>query len=75
MTGAFGEATATELTRPDFAAVAETFGVPAVVTSPESLADDLAAALASGGPRVVVLCGCHARDAEGRGLAQLGAPS
>ncbi|MFD9918079.1 thiamine pyrophosphate-binding protein [[Kitasatospora] papulosa] len=55
MTGAFGEATATELSRPDFVALAESFGVPAVRTSPESLAADLAEALAAPGPSVVVL--------------------
>ncbi|WP_406395107.1 thiamine pyrophosphate-binding protein [Streptomyces sp. NBC_00887] len=55
MTGAFGEATATELTRPDFVALAESFGVPAVLTTPESLAADLGKALASPGPSVVVL--------------------
>ncbi|MGI5047164.1 thiamine pyrophosphate-binding protein [Streptomyces sp. JAC25] len=55
MTGAFGEATATELSRPDFVALAESFGVPAVRTSPESLAADLAKALAAPGPSVVVL--------------------
>ena len=37
MTDAFGEATATELSRPDFVALAESFGVPAVRTTPESL--------------------------------------
>ncbi|MHC0429771.1 thiamine pyrophosphate-binding protein [Streptomyces sp. O3] len=45
----------TELTRPDFAALAESFGVPARRTSPESLTDDLAEALAVPGPSVVVL--------------------
>ncbi|MDF6021027.1 thiamine pyrophosphate-binding protein [Streptomyces sp. JH34] len=55
MTGAFGEATATELSRPDFVALAESFGVPAVRTSPESLAADLGKALAAPGPSVVVL--------------------
>ncbi|PJJ02095.1 acetolactate synthase-1/2/3 large subunit [Streptomyces sp. 2333.5] len=55
MTGAFGAATATELTRPDFVALAESFGVPAVRTSPEHLRTDLAAALAAPGPSVVVL--------------------
>lgn len=53
--GAFGETTATELTRPDFVALAESFGVPAVRTSPETLRADLAEALAQQGPRVVVL--------------------
>ncbi|MFD4032153.1 thiamine pyrophosphate-binding protein [Streptomyces sp. NPDC058637] len=55
MTGAFGEATATELSRPDFVALAESFGVPALRTTPESLAADLGKALADPGPSVVVL--------------------
>ncbi|WP_329410181.1 thiamine pyrophosphate-binding protein [Streptomyces sp. NBC_00704] len=55
MTQAFGETTATELTRPDFVALAESFGVPAVRTSPKTLAADLAAALDTPGPSVVVL--------------------
>ncbi|MEU0196791.1 MULTISPECIES: thiamine pyrophosphate-binding protein [unclassified Streptomyces] len=55
MTDAFGEATATELTRPDFVALAESFGVPAVRTTPENLERDLAEALASPGPSVVLL--------------------
>ncbi|MGY0486417.1 thiamine pyrophosphate-binding protein [Streptomyces sp. WG-D5] len=55
MTDAFGEATATELARPDFVALAESFGVPGVRTTTETLRDDLAEALAAPGPRVVVL--------------------
>ncbi|MDG5804662.1 thiamine pyrophosphate-binding protein [Streptomyces ossamyceticus] len=55
MTDAFGGTTGTELTRPDFVALAESFGVPGVRTSPETLADDLAKALAAPGPSVVVL--------------------
>ncbi|MCQ4209192.1 thiamine pyrophosphate-binding protein [Streptomyces longispororuber] len=55
MTDAFGQATATELTRPDYVALAESFGVPGVRTSPESLRADLAKALAEPGPHVVVL--------------------
>ncbi|MFE7132592.1 thiamine pyrophosphate-binding protein [Streptomyces sp. NPDC057638] len=55
MTDAFGEATGTELARPDFVALAESFGVPAVRTSPETLAADLGKALAEPGPSVVVL--------------------
>ncbi|WEH41723.1 thiamine pyrophosphate-binding protein [Streptomyces sp. AM 2-1-1] len=55
MTDAFGEATATELARPDFVALAGSFGVPGVRTSPEALAADLAKALAEPGPSVVVL--------------------
>ncbi|MEU2361987.1 thiamine pyrophosphate-binding protein [Streptomyces noursei] len=57
MTDAFGAtaAEATELTRPDFVALAGSFGVPAVRTTPERLGADLAAALAAPGPSVVVL--------------------
>ncbi|MFE3248491.1 thiamine pyrophosphate-binding protein [Streptomyces sp. NPDC059209] len=55
MTDAFGETTGTELARPDFVALAESFGVPAVRTTPEALRDDLAKALAAPGPSVVVL--------------------
>ncbi|MEJ8635127.1 MULTISPECIES: thiamine pyrophosphate-binding protein [Streptomyces] len=55
MNDAFGEATATELARPDFVALAESFGVPAVRTTPESLAEDLAKSFAEPGPSVVVL--------------------
>lgn len=55
MTDAFGEATATELTRPDYVALAESFGVPGVRTTPETLEPDLAKALATPGPSVVVL--------------------
>ncbi|MEV0252896.1 thiamine pyrophosphate-binding protein [Streptomyces sp. NPDC050732] len=55
MSDAFGEATATELARPDFVKLAESFGVPGVRSSPETLRDDLAKALAEPGPSVVVL--------------------
>ncbi|MEU5341758.1 thiamine pyrophosphate-binding protein [Streptomyces sp. NPDC020766] len=55
MTDAFGQSTATELSRPDYVALAESFGVPGVRTTPESLADDLAKSLAAPGPSVVVL--------------------
>ncbi|WP_433450553.1 thiamine pyrophosphate-binding protein [Streptomyces sp. CA-142005] len=55
MTDAFGQATATELTRPDYVALAESFGVPGVRTTPETLEEDLAKALAAPGPSVVVL--------------------
>ncbi|MFH8563894.1 thiamine pyrophosphate-binding protein [Streptomyces sp. NPDC017988] len=55
MSDAFGEATGTELARPDFVALAESFGVPGVRTTPEALRDDLAKALAEPGPSVVVL--------------------
>ncbi|MEU5975032.1 thiamine pyrophosphate-binding protein [Streptomyces sp. NPDC047315] len=55
MTDAFGEATATELARPDFVALAESFGVPAVRTTPEDLAADLSRALSTPGPSLVLL--------------------
>ncbi|MFF5479963.1 thiamine pyrophosphate-binding protein [Streptomyces sp. NPDC012935] len=55
MTDAFGEATATELTRPDYVALAESFGVPGVRTTPETLEADLTKALQTPGPSVVVL--------------------
>ncbi|MFJ4502121.1 thiamine pyrophosphate-binding protein [Streptomyces sp. NPDC088864] len=55
LTGAFGETTATELARPDFTALAASFGVPAVRTTPETLAADLAEAFGRPGPSVVVL--------------------
>jgi acetolactate synthase-1/2/3 large subunit len=55
MTDAFGRATATDLTRPDYVALAESFGVPGVRTSPETLETDLAKALGEPGPSVVVL--------------------
>ncbi|MEU5363030.1 thiamine pyrophosphate-binding protein [Streptomyces sp. NPDC005925] len=55
MTDTFGETTATELTRPDFVALAESFGVPGMRTTPEGLEGDLARALAQPGPSVVVL--------------------
>ncbi|MER6109736.1 thiamine pyrophosphate-binding protein [Streptomyces hirsutus] len=55
MTDTFGEPTATELTRPDYVALAESFAVPAVRTTPETLEHDLTQALATPGPSVVVL--------------------
>ncbi|WP_029553811.1 thiamine pyrophosphate-binding protein [Streptomyces somaliensis] len=55
MTDTFGRATGTELARPDFTALAESFGVPAKRTTPEELEDDLREALAAPGPSVVVL--------------------
>lgn len=55
MTDAYGETTGTELARPDFVALAESFGVPAIRTSIDALHDDLAKALATPGPSVVVL--------------------
>jgi acetolactate synthase-1/2/3 large subunit len=55
MTEAFGEPYGTELSRPDFVALAEAFGIPAQRTTPESLQEDLTNALAADGPNVVVL--------------------
>ncbi|MFJ6997204.1 thiamine pyrophosphate-dependent enzyme, partial [Streptomyces sp. NPDC003090] len=55
MTQTYGRATGTELARPDFVALAESFGVPAKRTTPEDLEGDLRAALGSPGPSVVVL--------------------
>ena len=55
MTDAFGEATATELARPDYVALAESFGVPGVRTAPGTLEADLTKALQTPGPSVVVL--------------------
>ncbi|MGW4133281.1 thiamine pyrophosphate-binding protein [Amycolatopsis japonica] len=55
LTGAFGQSTATELARPDFAALAKSFGVSATVSSLDTVGKDLADALATPGPSVVVL--------------------
>ncbi|WP_026544631.1 thiamine pyrophosphate-binding protein [Arthrobacter sp. 35/47] len=55
MEGAFGKATATELTRPDFVKLAESFGVPAVRVAPEDVREALEAGFAADGPNVVVV--------------------
>lgn len=55
LTDAFGETTATELTRPDFVALAESFGVPARRSSLDTVRGDLAEAVRTPGPSVVVL--------------------
>lgn len=55
MEGAFGKATATELTRPDFVKLAESFGVPAVRVAPENVRQALEAGFAADGPNVVVV--------------------
>ncbi|MFK0251746.1 thiamine pyrophosphate-binding protein [Amycolatopsis azurea] len=55
LTGAFGQSTATELARPDFAALAKSFGVSATVSSLDTVGKDLADALGTPGPSVVVL--------------------
>ncbi len=53
--GSFGETTAVDLAQPEFVAAASAFGVAAKETTPEGLADDLAAALSLGAPSVLVL--------------------
>ncbi|MEU4247707.1 thiamine pyrophosphate-binding protein [Amycolatopsis sp. NPDC026612] len=55
LTGAFGRTTATELARPDFVALAASFGVPARLSSLDKVGTDLADALRTPGPSVVVL--------------------
>lgn len=55
MTDTFGEATGTELSRPDFVALAESFGVPATRTTPDTLGSALTKAFSEPGPSVVVL--------------------
>ncbi len=55
MTGKFGQATSTELSRPDFAALARAFGVPAYEATLHSVGPTLARALSEPGPSVVVV--------------------
>lgn len=55
MTDTFGQATATELARPDFVALAESFGVPARRVSPEGVGEAIADTFTTRGPAVVVL--------------------
>jgi acetolactate synthase-1/2/3 large subunit len=55
MTEAFGQATATELARPDFAALASSFGVPATVSTPDTVGDAIAETFTRPGPALVVL--------------------
>jgi acetolactate synthase I/II/III large subunit len=55
MTDAFGSATATELARPNFVALAAAFSVPARAATPERLATVLAESWHEDGPDVVVL--------------------
>ncbi|KDN21039.1 thiamine pyrophosphate-binding protein [Amycolatopsis rifamycinica] len=55
LTDAFGHTTATELARPDFVALARSFGVAARLSSPDTVGTDLAEALRTPGPSVVVL--------------------
>jgi acetolactate synthase-1/2/3 large subunit len=55
MTDTFGQATATELSRPDFCALADSFGVPSHAATLENLRETIAATFATSGPAVVVL--------------------
>ncbi|WP_370961276.1 thiamine pyrophosphate-binding protein [Amycolatopsis sp. cg9] len=55
LTDTFGRTTATELARPDFVGLASSFGVPATLSSLDTVGADLAAALRTPGPSVVVL--------------------
>lgn len=55
MQDTFGQATATELARPDFVALSESFRIPAVITDAAGLEDSLRQAWDADGPNVVVL--------------------
>ena len=55
MVDSFGKATHTELARPDFVKLAESFGVPAQRVKPEDVGDALRAGFAADGPNVVVV--------------------
>ncbi len=55
MVGAFGKATATELARPDFVALAESFGVPARLVDHTDIREALEESFAAEGPNVVVV--------------------
>lgn len=55
MEGAFGQATATELARPDFVALSAAFGVPAYEATLDTLGEILAGTFRQSGPVVVVL--------------------
>lgn len=55
MEGAFGKATATELARPDFVALAESFGIPARQVPVEEVGQALRESFAAEGPNVVVV--------------------
>ncbi|MDR4533813.1 thiamine pyrophosphate-binding protein [Glutamicibacter sp. PS] len=55
MEGAFGKATATELSRPDFVALAQSFGVPARKVAPEDIGPALRESFAADGPNVIVV--------------------
>ncbi|MCW2135051.1 thiamine pyrophosphate-binding protein [Arthrobacter sp. VKM Ac-2550] len=55
MEDAFGQATATELARPDFVKLAEAFGVPARRVEPGNVRQALEESFAAEGPNVVVV--------------------
>jgi len=55
MTGAFGAATATELARPDFVGLVESFRIPAHAATPDTVAGIVASTFETRGPAVVVL--------------------
>ncbi|MEN2736286.1 thiamine pyrophosphate-binding protein [Microbacterium sp. X-17] len=55
MTGAFGEATATELARPDFVALARSFGIPAERVGLDTVGAAVADSFTRSGPVVLVL--------------------
>ncbi|MGP5688962.1 thiamine pyrophosphate-binding protein [Glutamicibacter ardleyensis] len=55
MEGAFGKATATELTRPDFVALAQSFGVPARLVEADQIGEALRESFAGEGPNVIVV--------------------
>ncbi|MBJ7383967.1 MAG: thiamine pyrophosphate-binding protein, partial [Mycolicibacterium sp.] len=55
MTDAFGQATATELSRPDFVALADSFGIPAHVATLDDVGEVVAGTFTTTGPAVVVL--------------------
>ncbi len=55
LTDTFGRSTATELARPDFVALARSFGVPAKASTLDTVGADLAEALRTPGPSVVVV--------------------
>ena len=55
LTDTFGRSTATELARPDFVALARAFGVPGRLSTLDTVGADLAEALRTPGPSVVVV--------------------
>ncbi|WP_404289336.1 thiamine pyrophosphate-binding protein [Glutamicibacter arilaitensis] len=55
MEGAFGKATATELERPDFVALAQAFGIPARLVEADQIGDALRESFAGEGPNVIVV--------------------